>query len=100
MSRPSPPLCVDCRHHDYLAGRDTCKRKSPMTNTVTGEPFWPTCKSERSPGIWGRVRFSGSCGEAGRYFEERPVDATFTRNAATGEMSVQFRWETPSEGEP
>jgi len=87
MTRRTPPLCVDCCHHDYIAGRDICKRKSPMFNSVTGQAFWPLCKSERSPGIWGRVMFSGSCGEAGRYFEPRRGGA------------VQFRWETPTSGE-
>jgi len=87
----TPPLCVDCRHHGVETAKaiHVCKRKPPMTNSITGEPFWTACKSERSPSFFGRLSLGGSCGETGRHFEARQGNSG----------GVQFRWETPPDGE-
>jgi len=56
-----------------------------MVNSVTGEPFYPTCESERKATIRDRfLTMFSRCGPAGVHFEKRSG-------------GVEFRWETPDE---
>ena len=84
MTNPTPPLCKDCTKH---TADHHCARLPPMTNSVTGQPFYPSCESERKRTI--RDRFLTSmkrCGPEGRFFEKRSG-------------GVEFRWETPPQAD-